>query len=409
MIRITQGITSNNVFQTDRSSDVARANFFDLFTFVGVHLYDTTKTLTCSFHRVQYGITGVNYAGIHAEERQVTNERVGSDFECQSRERLFIASVTLSRGIFTVVQNAVDRRYVSRGWQVINYRIQHRLNTFVFERRTTGHQDDFVVQNALTQGRFDLCFSQFFTTQVFFHQLFGSFRSGFDQVLVPFVSQILHLSRDIFVFEGYALVCFVPVDGFHFHQVNNTGETFFSTNSQLQRNRVRAQTGFDLTNNFQEVSAHTVHFVNERDARNFIFVSLTPYGFRLRLNTTNCAVNHYRTVKNTHGTFYFDGEVNVPRGVDDVYAMRFILLRHTRPECSSCCGGNGNTTLLLLLHPVHGCGAVMNFTDFVVYTGVEQNTFGSRGFTGVDVRTDTNVTVACDGCCTSHLIPRLSL
>jgi len=48
----------------------------------------------------------------------------------------------------------------------------------------------------------------------------------------------------------------------------------------------------------------------------------------------------------------------------------------------------------------------MNFTDFVVYTGVEQNTFGSSSFTGVDVRTDTDVTVACDGCCTSHLIPR---
>ncbi len=75
-------------------------------------------------------------------------------------------------------------------------------------------------------------------------------------------------------------VCIVPVDGFHFHQVNNAGETFFSTNCPLQRNRVRAQTGFDLTNNFQEVSAHAVHFVNERDARNFIFVCLTPYGFQ---------------------------------------------------------------------------------------------------------------------------------
>src|SRR5690606_11368901 len=51
----------------------------------------------------------------------------------------------------------------------------------------------------------------------------------------------------------------------------------------------------------------------------------------------------------------------------------------------------------------------MNFTDFMVYTGVEQNTFGSSGFTGVDVRTDTDVTVACNGCCTSHLIPLLPL
>ncbi|MNP56767.1 hypothetical protein D3C76_1515190 [compost metagenome] len=80
--------------------------------------------------------------------------------------------MTLSRSVFTVVQDTVDRRNVYRGWQVVYYRIQHRLNTFVLERRTTGYQDDFVVQNALTQSFFDLFFSQFFTTQVFFHQLF---------------------------------------------------------------------------------------------------------------------------------------------------------------------------------------------------------------------------------------------
>ena len=172
MIRVTQSVTSGHVFQTDSSSDIARANFFDLFTFVSVHLYDTAETFTCSFHGVQDGVTGVNHTRVHAEEGQVTHERVGSDFECQSSKRLVIASMTLSRSIFTVVQNTVDRRYVYWGWQVINYRIQHRLNTFVLERRTTGYQDDFVVQNTLTQSFFDLFFSQFFTTQVFLHQLF---------------------------------------------------------------------------------------------------------------------------------------------------------------------------------------------------------------------------------------------
>lgn len=42
--------------------------------------------------------------------------------------------------------DAVDRWNVNWGWQVVNYRIQHRLNTFVLERRTTGYRDDFVVQ-----------------------------------------------------------------------------------------------------------------------------------------------------------------------------------------------------------------------------------------------------------------------
>ena len=34
-------------------------------------------------------------------------------------------------------------------------------------------QDDFVVQNTLTQSFLDLFFSQFFTTEEFFHQLFA--------------------------------------------------------------------------------------------------------------------------------------------------------------------------------------------------------------------------------------------
>ncbi|MNS52619.1 hypothetical protein D3C72_853400 [compost metagenome] len=172
MIWVTQGVTSSHVFQTDSCSDVARTNFFDLFTFVRVHLYDTTETLTCRFHGVQDGVTGVNHARVHAEERQVTHERVGSDFERQCSKRLFITCVTFSRSVFTVVQDTVDRRNIYWGWQVINYRIQHCLNTFVLERRTTGYQDDFVVQNALTQSFLDLFFSQFFTTQVFLHQLF---------------------------------------------------------------------------------------------------------------------------------------------------------------------------------------------------------------------------------------------
>ena len=146
---------------------------------------------------------------------------------------------------------------------------------------------------------------------------------------MPFSSQLSHISWDLFVFEGHALIGIVPVDRFHFHQVNNTGETFFCADSQLKWNWVCTQTHFHLVNNFQEVSTHAVHFVNERDAWNFVFVSLTPYGFRLWLNATNSTVNHYRAIKNTHGTFNFDGEVNVPWGVNDVYAMRFILLSHT--------------------------------------------------------------------------------
>ncbi|MNE47129.1 hypothetical protein D3C80_1415120 [compost metagenome] len=79
--------------------------------------------------------------------------------------------MTLSRSIFTVVQDTVDCRDVNWGWQVINYRIQHCLHAFVFKGGTTGNQDDFVVQHALTQSSLDFFLGQLFAAQVFVHQL----------------------------------------------------------------------------------------------------------------------------------------------------------------------------------------------------------------------------------------------
>ena len=81
------------------------------------------------------------------------------------------------------------------------------------------------------------------------------------------------------VFEGYALVSVVPVDSFHFHQVNNTGEMFFSTNRQLQRNRVRAQTGFDLLYCAVKVCTQDIHLIDECHSWYIVCVSLTPYVF----------------------------------------------------------------------------------------------------------------------------------
>lgn len=190
---------------------------------------------------------------------------------------------------------------------------------------------------------------------------------------------------------------FVPNDGLHLQQVDNAGEAVFSADRHHDRHRIAAQAGLHLLHGAEEVGALTVHLVHERDARNLVLVSLTPYGFRLRLHAAHGAVHHHGAVQNTHGTLYLDGKVHVSRGVDDVEAMLRELHGHTFPEGSGRSGGDRDATLLFLLHPVHGGGAIMHFTDFVVYTGVKQNTLGSSGLTGVDVSGDTDVTVALNG------------
>ena len=72
------------------------------------------------------------------------------------------------------------------------------------------------------------------------------------------------------------------------------------------------------------------------------------------------------------------------RGVNDVDLVAF-------PETGNSSGGNGNTALLLLLHPVSGGCAVVGLAYLAVDTGVEEDTLGRGGLTSIDVRHDADV------------------
>jgi hypothetical protein len=134
----------------------------------------------------------------------------------------------------------------------------------------------------------------------------------------------------------------------------------------------------------------------------FVLVSLAPHGFRLWLHAADCAVNHAGAVQHAHRAFHFNGEVNVARGVDDVDVVFSEVVRHAFPEAGGRCRGNGDAALLFLLHPVHGCCAVVHFTDLVVHAGVEQDALGGGGFTSVDVSGDTDIAVALNGGLAGH-------
>jgi hypothetical protein len=63
----------------------------------------------------------------------------------------------------------------------------------------------------------------------------------------------------------------------------------------------------------------------------------------------------------------------------------------TLPVSGGSSRGDGYTSFLLLLHPVHGSGTVMGFAHFVVDTGVEKNTLSGGGLSCVDMGHDTDI------------------
>src|SRR5947209_6910663 len=74
-------------------------------------------------------------------------------------------------------------------------------------------------------------------------------------------------------------------------------------------------------------------------------------------------------VEHTQRTLHLNGEVDVPGSVDDVEAL-------LAPERGGRGRRDGDAALLLLLHPVHGGRALMDFADLVALAGVIENPLG---------------------------------
>src|SRR5690606_5586369 len=82
------------------------------------------------------------------------------------------------------------------------------------------------------------------------------------------------------------------------------------------------------------------------------------------------------------------GKVNVTRSVDNVYD---ILMIRPFPGSLGSRTGDRNSTLLLLLHPVHSGGTIVNFTDFMGEPCIIQYTLRRGCLTCVDVGSDANI------------------
>ena len=158
----------------------------------------------------------------------------------------------------------------------------------------------------------------------------------------------------------------------------------------------------DLLDAAEEVGAGAVHLVDERDARHAVLVHLPPHRLGLRLHAGDGAEQRHGRVEHAQGALHLDGEVHVPRGVEDVDAVLGEALLHPLPEAGRGRGGDGDAALLFLLHVVHHGRAVMDLTDLVRNARVEKDALGRGRLSRVDVRRNADVPIALDGRRTGH-------
>src|SRR6202012_3936023 len=91
----------------------------------------------------------------------------------------------------------------------------------------------------------------------------------------------------------------------------------------------------------------------------------------------------------------FNREVDMARRVDDVDAVIF-------PEAGRRGRRDGDAALLLLLHEVHGGGAVMDFADLMGLAGIIENALGRGGLAGVDMRGNADIAITFERSGASH-------
>ena len=279
--------------------------------------------------------------------------------------------------------DAGDRRHLERRGQQLDDRVEQRLHALVLERGAAEDRGHLGVEAGPVQRLGDPLVRDLFLGQVGLHQLVVVVGAGLDQLGAVFLGLLLEIVGDLDrLVVGTELVG--PDQALHLDQVDDAFEVVLAADRQLDRQRVGAEPVLHRLHRVEEVGAGAVHLVDVGEARHAVLVGLAPDGLRLRLDAGDGVEDGDRAVEHAQAALDLDREVDVAGRVDDVDPV--VL-----PLAGGRGGGDRDPALLLLLHPVHDRGALVDLAHLVGAAGVVEDALGRRRLTGVDVRHDPDV------------------
>ena len=230
---------------------------------------------------------------------------------------------------------------------------------------------------------------------------------GLEQQLAVLGGLLGHVGRDVDLVPFGAELFVVPDQRLHLDQVDQADERLVRLRSagadgQVDDGRRRLETVLDHVHGAVEVGADAIHLVDEAHPRHFVLVGLAPHRLGLRLDAGNRVEHGDGAVEDAQRPLDLDGEVDVAGSVDDVDAV-------VVPDARGGRRGDGDATLLLLRHVVHGRRTVVHFADLVALARVVEDALGRGGLARVDVGHDADVAGALEWVfALSHLSTSLS-
>ena len=382
----------------EHRGDVASVASINVGLLIRLNLDQAADTFLGSSAWIENGVPLRDGAGVDAEECEFA-ELVAPEFKREGAEWRMIAGLGLDSLAFIIRMNSLSSGNIERARKVVDDGVEGVLNTLVFKSRTTSHRNERIRDGRAAQASFD-CSS---VDGLFFEEhhanLFIDVSKSFEEEIVGLVSDLLLIGIKILNRVSGAEQVVIGVDNcFLVHHVDLPLEVIFGADRDQNWNRIACELLANIVDRLVEVGTDAIHLVDEGDARDFVFVSLTPDGLRLRLDARNTTEDGNCTVENPERTLDLSGEIDVTRGVDNVDLLlnargrfgdaSFLALR---PFAANRCGGDGDSPLLLLLHPVRSSSPIMYLTDLVYRSCVEQDSFSEGRLPRINVRTDADI------------------
>jgi len=209
---------------------------------------------------------------VHDLERERGERRVVGRLPLFERPRLRI--------------DALDRRDVERRRQVVDDRVEQRLDTLVLEGRAADDGEEPHRDRPLADGRLELRGADGRARDVLLHEVLVHLGEPLDHLLPVLVDERGEVGGDrgLRVLLAQRLVVFLPDERDLVDQVDEPSVLVLTTDGDLDGHRVGTESALEHLDAAEVVGPDAIHLVDVDEPGDTILVRLAPHGLGLRLH-----------------------------------------------------------------------------------------------------------------------------